>query len=328
MRARAQAGVSDSTRVESGGAATSRAGGPPPESQHAAAGHPDHHPIAAGRGLSSHAAGAPEPCTAASAAPRILVKLGGRVQGDPALPAALAALCAARPGGVVVVHGGGDEVSKLQRAMGLEPRFVGGRRVTGERDLELVRMALSGTSNKRVVAALVGAGVAAVGVSGEDAALLRAEVADAALGRVGRVTAIDARLLETLLAAGYVPVVSPLARDAADPAGGALNVNGDDAAAALAAAVGAAEVLFMADVPGVLDGAGAVLPTLDAAGAQALVASGVAAGGMAAKLDAALAALAAGVPLARIGGLDALRDPALGTRLAAPASVGARPQFV
>jgi acetylglutamate kinase len=252
---------------------------------------------------------------------RILVKLGGRVQQDPALPAAIARLCAARPGGVCVVHGGGDEVSALQRAMGLQPRFVGGRRVTSPQDLELVRMALSGTSNKRVVGALLSAGVAAVGVSGEDGALLVAEVADEALGRVGRVTRVDTRLLETLLAAGWVPVVSPLARDAAGE--GALNVNGDDAAAALAAALGADEVLFLADVPGVLD-AGAVVPRLDADAAGALVASGVAAGGMAAKLDAALAALAAGVPRARIGGLDALTDPASGTLVSlAPAAAGA-----
>jgi len=252
---------------------------------------------------------------------RILVKLGGRVQQDPALPAAIARLCLERSGAVCVVHGGGDEVSALQRAMGLEPRFVGGRRVTGPQDLELVRMALSGTSNKRVVGALVGAGVAAVGVSGEDAALLVAEVADPALGRVGRVTRVEVRLLETLLAAGFVPVVSPLARDAAGE--GALNVNGDDAAAALAAALGADEVLFLADVPGVLV-AGAVVPSLDRAAARALVADGVAAGGMAAKLDAALAALAAGVPRARIGGLDALRDPASGTLVSlAPATAGA-----
>ena len=257
----------------------------------------------------------------AGAGRRILVKLGGRVQQDPALPAAIARLCLERPGAVCVVHGGGDEVSALQRAMGLEPRFVGGRRVTGPEDLELVRMALSGTSNKRVVGALVGAGVAAVGVSGEDAALLVADVADPALGRVGRVTRVDGRLLETLLAAGFVPVVSPLARDATGE--GALNVNGDDAAAALAAALGADEVLFLADVPGVLV-AGAVVPSLDAAAARGLVADGVAAGGMAAKLDAALAALAAGVPRARIGGLDALRDPASGTLVSlAPATAGA-----
>lgn len=245
--------------------------------------------------------------------PRLLVKLGGRVQQDAALPGALAELCAARPGGVVLVHGGGDEVSALQRALGIEPRFVGGRRVTGERDVELVRMALSGTSNKRLVAALLSAEVPAVGVSGEDAEVILAEVRDPALGRVGRVQRVDPRLLEVLLAAGYVPVVSPLGRDA--EGGGPLNVNGDDAAAAVAAALDADEVLFLADVPGVLDDAGVVIPTLDAGAARALVASGVAAGGMAAKLDAALAALAGGVRRARIGGLAALRDAAAGTQV-------------
>ena len=249
-----------------------------------------------------------------------VLKIGGRPQADPSLAALVAeAWDAVR--GMVIVHGGGDEVSALQARLGSSAQFVDGRRVTSAQDLELVRMALSGTSNKRVVGALVGAGVAAVGVSGEDAALLVADVADPALGRVGRVTRVDARLLETLLAAGFVPVVSPLARDAARD--GALNVNGDDAAAALAAALGADEVLFLADVPGVLV-AGAVVPSLDAAAARGLVADGVAAGGMAAKLDAALSALAAGVPRARIGGLDALRDPASGTLVSlAPATAGA-----
>lgn len=250
---------------------------------------------------------------AAPAAARVIVKLGGRVQQDPALPAALAALCAARPGGVVLVHGGGDEVSALQRAMGIEPRFVGGRRVTGERDVELVRMALSGTSNKRLVAALLSVGVPAVGVSGEDAAVIRAEVREPEMGRVGRVRRVEPRLLEVLLDAGYVPVLSPLGRD--DGSGGALNVNGDDAAAAVAAALGADEILFLADVPGVLDDAGALIPALDADAARALVASGVAAGGMAAKLDAAQAALAGGVRRARIGGLAALGDAAAGTQV-------------
>ena len=141
---------------------------------------------------------------------RRVVKLGGRVQQDPALPAALAALCAEHPGGVCVVHGGGDE-------------------------------------------------------------------------------------------------------------GGALNVNGDDAAAALAAALGADEILFLADVPGVLVD-GAVAPELDGGQARALIAAGVAVGGMAAKLEAAQAALAAGVPRARIGGLDALCDATKGTLLSAVGS--------
>lgn len=252
----------------------------------------------------------------AAAAPRLVVKLGGRVQQDAALPGALAALCAAQPGGVCVVHGGGDEITRLQRTLGGEPRFVGGRRVTSREDVEVVRMALSGTSNKRLVSALLAAGAPAVGVSGEDAALLVADPVDAeTFGWVGRVSQVETRLLEVLLGAGYLPVVSPLARDARGSAhGGALNVNGDDAAAALAAALGAEEILFLADVPGVLVD-GAVAPVLDAAQARALIAAGIAVGGMAAKLEAAQAALAAGVPRARIGGLDALRDASQGTLL-------------
>lgn len=240
----------------------------------------------------------------------MVVKLGGRVQQDPRLPSALATLATARPGALFVVHGGGDEISALQRAMGVEPAFVGGRRVTGERDVDLVRMALSGTSNKRLVSALVMHGVPAVGVSGEDGGMLRAAVADPALGRVGRVERVNTRLIETLAASGYLPVVSPVGGDGT----GALNVNGDDAAAAIAAALGAEEILFMADVDGVLVD-GVPLDTLDVAEAQELVARGVAAGGMAAKLEAARAALAAGVTTARIGALSALADPTRGTRL-------------
>lgn len=247
-------------------------------------------------------------------APRIVVKLGGRVQGDPLLPHALAALAAARPGGLCLVHGGGDEISALQRAMGVEPSFVQGRRVTSTQDLTLVRMALSGTSNKRLVSALVARGVAAVGISGEDAGLLEATVPEPALGRVGRVRQVNARLLETLVAGGYVPVISPVGRDVEAEQGCALNINGDDAAAAIAAAFGADEILFMADVPGVLAD-GVVVPRLDTVEARSLVARGVAVGGMAAKLEAAQAALAAGVRMARIGGLEALGDGALGTQI-------------
>ena len=255
----------------------------------------------------------------------MVVKLGGRVQGDPALAPALARLCARRPGGVVVVHGGGDEVSALQRAFGAEPRFVGGRRVTSERDLDYVRMVLSGTSNKRLVSNLLAAGVVAVGISGEDAATIAAVPGDPALGYVGTVAGVDARLLRTLLGAGYVPVVSPVACDANAGGAGALNVNGDDAAAAVAAALGADEIVFLADVPGVLD-AGALVPTLDAERAQALIASGVAAGGMATKLEAALAALAGGVRRARVASLAALDDPAAGTHVVSTGGAAPAPR--
>lgn len=255
-----------------------------------------------------------------------VVKIGGRAQSDPDLPGAIAA--AARAPGVqlVLVHGGGDEVSALQRRLGHEPRFVGGRRVTTPEELDVVRMVLSGLTNKRLVRQLLDAGVPAVGVSGEDGGLLLARrLGDGVLGAVGEPVAIDRRLLDTLLAAGYVPVISPLARDAGDPPGtsgagdhspgSGLNVNGDDAAAAIAVASGAAELLLLADVPGVLDAHGHSLDSIDLDGAGRLVASGIARGGMSAKLDAARRALAGGVPVVRIGALDALRDAARGTTI-------------
>jgi acetylglutamate kinase len=114
-----------------------------------------------------------------------------------------------------------------------------------------------------------------------------------------------------------MPVVSPVATDADDSNGAGLNVNGDDAAAAIAAALGAEELVFVADVAGVMDG-GMVVPRLTQDDAAALVQRGTAAGGMAAKLEAGFAALAAGVARVRIAGLDALTDQARGTSLLTP----------
>ena len=248
----------------------------------------------------------------------LVVKLGGRTQQDPALPAALASAWQARGGQLVVVHGGGDEASALMRAMGREPVFVDGRRVTAAEDIDILRMALSGSANKRLVAALVAAGVRALGLSGEDGALLQAETpADLApLGKVGRIVAVDARELRSLLQAGWLPVLSPVCADRAHP-GQALNVNGDDAAAMIAAALGAEELLLVSDVPAVLapDALGTLLPVeeIDAAGARALVTRGIAAGGMAAKLGAALDAIAHGVHRVRVSDVAAIADASRGT---------------
>jgi acetylglutamate kinase len=242
-----------------------------------------------------------------------IVKLGGRVQQSAALHAALAAAWNAEPGSLCVVHGGGDEISALQRAFGLEPRFVGGRRATSSTEIELVRMALSGSANKRLVAALQAAGAPAVGLSGEDGPLLVArQAAGGALGRVGEPAAVRTALLAALFGAGFLPVLSPLA--SSEDGSGALNVNGDDAAAAIAAALFADELLLLADVEGVMAD-GAVVSALDAEGAAAMIAAGTAAGGMAAKLEAALRALEAGVSRVRIGGVRALTDPSSGTAL-------------
>ena len=241
-----------------------------------------------------------------------VLKLGGRVQSDAALPAVLAAAWNASPS-LVVVHGGGDEVSALQLAHGRSSQFVDGKRVTAVADLDLLRMALSGSANKRLVAAMVGAGIPAVGISGEDAGMLRA-VADMrdTLGEVGTPCDVDAALVRHLLAGGYCPVISPLARDVDCTGAGVLNVNGDDAAAAIAVALQAAELLLVSDVDGVLVD-GVAMSQLDAEAAREAIRSGVARGGMAAKLEAALSALARGVARVRIGAVGAVSDEACGT---------------
>ncbi len=252
--------------------------------------------------------------SSSSARGPLVVKLGGRTQADPALPAALVALWESTNGRLVIVHGGGDQISALQRLRGEEPVFIGGRRVTTDGALELVRMVLSGLANKHLVSALVSAGAPAVGVSGEDAGMLRAEPIDVeTFGHAGTPAAVDTRLIESLLTTRFLPVISPVAANSDVAMGGALNVNGDDAAAAIAAALGASELFLMADVPGVLDGDTQLVPILAREVAREMVDSGVAAGGMAAKLDACAQALAGGVGRVRIGDLAALIDPEAGT---------------
>lgn len=241
-----------------------------------------------------------------------VIKVGGRAQRDPALAATIAV--AARAGGsLAVVHGGGDEVTALQRALGQEPKFVNGRRATSPEELDLVRMVLSGTVNKRLVGQLAAAGCAAVGISGEDGGLLPCTVfGDGSLGAVGEPAAAEPALIRALWSGGFTPVISPLGRL---PDGSGCNVNGDDAAAAIAAALGADELLLVADVPGVLDAQGAQVGHLDRVDVDAMIASGTARGGMIAKLEAALHALDRGVQRVRIGNLVAISDLSVGTTI-------------
>jgi acetylglutamate kinase len=205
-------------------------------------------------------------------------------------------------------------VTAVQRTLGREPLFIGGRRVTSEDDLDLLRMVLSGTVNKRLVNGLIAAGVSAIGLSGEDGALITAEIIDAgSLGLAGRPTGVNSRLLRTLMGAGNLPVISPVAYNDGGKGGGALNVNGDDAAAAIAAALGADELLLIADVQGVRGHRGEVVPVLNLESAQELIENGTAVGGMAAKLESARAALVAGVDRVRICDLAGLTDGGRGT---------------
>jgi len=154
----------------------------------------------------------------------------------------------------------------------------------------------------------------AIGISGEDGGILAATILEGgALGAVGEPVAADARPIEALLSAGFVPVISPLGRHA--DTGQGLNINGDDAAAAIAGALRADELLLLADVPGVLDASGALVRSISADAVDDLIASGVASGGMSAKLQAARRALVAGVMSVRISDVNALLDPTAGTRL-------------
>ncbi|MEO6864243.1 MAG: acetylglutamate kinase [Gemmatimonadaceae bacterium] len=251
-----------------------------------------------------------------------VVKLGGRAQSAETLAPLIAAAWRASSA-TCVVHGGGDEISALQRKLGGEPRFAGGRRMTTPEDLDIIRMVLSGVVNKRLVSLFNAAGAPAIGISGEDAQLILAQpLGLAEFGYVGMPVRINSALIEMLWLAGLLPVVSPLATNAETP-GTALNVNGDDAAAAIAAALAADELLFVADVQGVLDSSGMLIRQLDVDEARALVAAGVAAGGMAAKLEAAHAALAGGVRSVRIADIGALADAERGTFITL-ATVGAK----
>ena len=250
-----------------------------------------------------------------------VIKVGGRPQRDEKLPGMLAAAHRAAPRSLVVVHGGGDEVSTLQRHYGAEAQFVGGRRVTSLLDLEIIRMALSGSANKRLVSALVAAGVPALGISGEDAALLTATPLDPDnFGYVGVPATVNTALLRHLLAGGYLPVLSPVSRSNAAASVLPLNVNGDDAASAIAVALDADELLFVSDVAGVVvDGVPVAALSID--DAQRLIDDGTAHGGMGAKLQAALAALEGGVERVRISDVAAIEQLDRGTVLTRVGSV-------
>ncbi len=241
----------------------------------------------------------------------IVMKLGGRVQSDPALIEVLAARWNAEPGSFCIVHGGGDEVSSLQKQMGREPSFICGRRVTSDEDIELVRMVLSGSANKRLVAGLVAAGLPAVGISGEDGGMIEANPIDvASFGRAGKPTLVRTDVIDALLSSGFLPVISPVARDMTSATGAALNVNGDDAAGGIAAAM-EAELWLVSDVSGVMDADSKVMASLDAHRTCELVSDGVVNRGMQAKLEAGFSALENGAAAVRIAGLKALESAAI-----------------
>jgi acetylglutamate kinase len=230
---------------------------------------------------------------------RILIKLGGTLLDNVETRSRLAGELAetATDNQLVVVHGGGKQMTRYLAERGVESRFVNGLRVTTPDVIDAVVKIFAGSVNAALVSALRAAGSRPVGLSGISAGLVDAEILNPELGQVGKPVHSDAALLELLSGAGYLPVVACIA---GDKNGAIYNVNADQMAVACGAAFRAEKLVFLTDVDGVRDGGGAVRPALNRAEARDLIASGAATGGMQAKLEAALLALESGVPEVRI----------------------------
>ena len=235
-----------------------------------------------------------------------LIKVSGHELDDPAYLTEFADSIKALNAPVVVVHGGGAEISAMQKVMGIEPRYLDGVRITDPDSLKVVEMVLCGTVNKRLVRYLLAAGVDALGMSGVDRGLVRArkmQVTGQDMGFTGEVVSVRGELLLGLLEQGITPVVAPvsLGDDTS------LNVNADHVAGALAAAIGASRAVFLTNVEGVLLN-NQLMPTLTAEQTHKLIEDGTIFGGMIPKVQTALHALHTGVNSAVITNLKGLKS--------------------
>ena len=196
---------------------------------------------------------------------------------------------------VVLVHGGGPEISDLMSKLGKQPEFVDGLRVTDKETVDIVQMVLAGKINKSLVNLLELHGGKAMGISGLDGKLIKAEMKDPRLGYVGRITDVNIQPIMDLLDRGYIPVVSTIG---CDDAGNTYNINGDTAAAFIAGALGAARLIMMTDIAGVLrdkDDPSTLIPELSVADALKLFEGKVIAGGMIPKVECCIDAINRGV---------------------------------
>ena len=228
---------------------------------------------------------------------RFLVKYGGAAMEDESTKAAVCnevASLAQLGIELIVVHGGGKEISRLLERLGLTSHFIDGLRVTDDAVMEATEMVLSGTINSDLVSRITRSGTPAVGLSGRDAGLLLARKllskAGDDLGRTGEVERCSPAVIERVLSSGLLPVVSPVGEDIS---GSALNLNADYAAAAIAGAAKAATCIFLTDVAGVKKD-GIVLPSLTRDEVLALIEDGVISGGMIPKVECAVRAVNAG----------------------------------
>lgn len=253
----------------------------------------------------------------------VTVKIGGTAAADKTVLARLAEEMGRlkKDMDLVLVHGGGAEVSKITKVFGLEPVFRDGVRMTSPEEMDIVDMVLAGKMNKYLVR-LFNLYTAAVGLSGSDGRLFTGKCLhceDDGPTCTGNISVVKPHLIEILIEAGFLPVVSSTSMD---DNGSPLNINADEAALALAAALPSTDLVFISDVAGILKD-GAVIPSLHRISAEAEIASGVIAGGMIPKVRSSLEALESGVERIIIGeyrgtgDLERLLSGSSGTKITA-----------
>jgi len=225
----------------------------------------------------------------------VVIKFGGHAMGDAEAMASFArdvVLVQQVGANPVIVHGGGPMINEMLARLGVRSEFVDGKRVTDAATVDVVEMVLSGMVNKRIVQAINAQGGRAVGLSGKDANLMVCDPADPKLGFVGDPVEVDPQVLRELFAANIIPVIAPLG---AGRDGDTINVNGDTAASAIAAALKADRLLLLTDVAGVKNAGGEVVTELTATEVEGMTRDGVIAGGMIPKTETALRAVRGGV---------------------------------
>ena len=196
---------------------------------------------------------------------------------------------------VVLVHGGGPEISETMKRLGKQAQFVNGLRVTDKETVDIVQMVLAGKVNKTLVNLLQMKGGHAVGLSGIDGGIIEATMKDEALGYVGKITRIRTQPITDLLEKNYIPVISTVA---SDRQGNTYNINGDTAAAYIAGALNAERLIMMTDIAGILrdkDDPDTLIPALTVTEAKKLFDEGVISGGMIPKVDCCIEAIGKGV---------------------------------
>ncbi len=196
---------------------------------------------------------------------------------------------------IVLVHGGGPEITELLGKIGKESEFVDGLRVTDKETVDVVQMVLAGKINKSLVNLLEMKGAKAMGISGIDGHMIEAEIKDERLGFVGKITSVNVEPIADLLEKGYIPVVSTVG---CDKAGNVYNINADTAAAQIAGAMKAESLISMTDIAGILrdrDDPSSLIPLIDIGDAEALFREGIISGGMIPKVECSIDAIRCGV---------------------------------